>query len=72
MGAPVLASGEEVAQPAGSSQLASVPSSADAMPGVGIQVRRTRYFLLLEIDGLLMWQWFGQSGPLRDNRGLIE
>ena len=71
MGALVSASGEEVAQPAGSSQLASAPSSADAMPGMGIQVWRTRYFLLLEIDGLLMWQWFGQSGPLRDSRGLI-
>ena len=71
MGAPVLASGEEVAQPTGSSQLASTPSSADAMAGVGIQVWRIRYFLLLEIDGLLMWQWFGQSGPLRDSRGLI-
>ena len=59
-----------MAQPAGSSQLASAPSSADAMPGVGIQVWKTRYFLLLEIDGLLMWQWFGQSGPLRDSRGL--
>ena len=70
MGAPVLASGEEVAQLAGSSQLASAPSSADAMSGVGIQVRRTRYFLLIEIHGLLMWQWFGQSGPLRDSRGL--
>ena len=70
MGAPVLASGKDEAQPAGSSQLASAPSSADAMPGVGIQVRRIRYFLLLEIDGLLMWQWFGQSGPLRDSRGL--
>ena len=70
MGAPLLAFGEEVAQPAGSSQLASAPSSANAMPGVGIQVQRTRYFLLLEIDGLLMWQWFGQSGPLRDSRGL--
>ena len=70
MGAPVLASREEVAQPAGSSQLASVPSSTNAMPGKGIQVRRTRYFLLLEIDGLLMWQWFGQSGPLRDSCGL--
>ena len=65
MGAPVTASGEEVAQPAGSSQLASVPSSADAMTGVGIQVQRTRYFLLLDIDGLLMWQWFGQSGPFK-------
>ena len=41
MGAPVSASGEEEAQPIGSSQLASVPSSADAMLGVGIQVRRT-------------------------------
>ena len=70
MGAPVLASGEEVAQLARSSQLASAPSSTNAMPGVGIQVRRTRYFLLIEIDGLLMWQWFGQSGPLRDSRGL--
>ena len=70
MGAPVLASGEEVAQPPGSSQLASAPSFADAMPSVGIQVRRTQYFLLLEIDGLLMWQWFDQSGPLRDNRRL--
>ena len=70
MGAPVLASGEEVAQPTGLSQLASAPSSTDAMPGVGIQVQRTRYFLLLEIDGLLMWQWFGQSGPLRDSRRL--
>ena len=58
-GAPILASGEEVAQPAGSSQLTSAPSSANAMAGVGIQVRKTRYFLLLEIDGLLMWQWFG-------------
>ena len=70
MGAPISASGEEVAQPAGSSQLASAPSSTDAMPDVGIQVRRTRYFLLFEIDGLLMWQWFGQSGSLRDSRGL--
>ena len=70
MGAPVLASGEEVVQPTRSSQLASAPSSADAMPGVGIQVRRIQHFLLLEIDGLLMWQWFGQSGPLRDSHGL--
>ena len=62
MGALLSASGKEVAQPAGSSQLASAPSSADAMSGVEIQVRRTRYFLLLEIDGLLMWQWFGQVG----------
>ena len=71
MGAPLLAFGEEVAQSAGSSQLASAPSSADAMLGVGIQVRRTQYFFLLEIDGLFMWQWFGQSGPLKDNCGLL-
>ena len=67
MGASVSASGEEVVQPAGSSQFASAPSSADVMLDVGIQVWRTRYFLLLEIDGLLMWQWFGQSGPLRNS-----
>ena len=54
MGAPVSASREEEAQPAGSSQLAFAPSSTDAMPGVGIQVQRTQYFLLLEYDGLLM------------------
>ena len=36
MGASVLASGEEVDQPTRSSQLASAPSSADAMAGVGI------------------------------------
>ena len=71
MGAPVSDSGEKEAQPAGSSQLASTPSSADAMPGLGIQLWRTRYFLLLEIDGLLMWQFFGHVGPLRDNLGLI-
>ena len=66
----MTASGEKEAQPAGSSQLASAPSSADAMPDVGIQVRRTQYFLLLEIDGLLMWQFYGQIGPLRDRLGL--
>ena len=71
MGDPVSASGEEEAQLARSSQLASAPSSADAMPGVGIQVRRTQYFHLLKIDGLLMWQFFGQVGPLRDSLGLI-
>ena len=67
MEAPMSAFGEEEAQPTGSFQLTSAPSSADAMPGVGIQVRRTRYFLLLEIDGLLMWQFFGHVGPLRDS-----
>ena len=70
MGAPVSTSGEEEAHPTESSQLASAPSSIDAMSGMGIQVRRTQYFLLLEIDGLLMWQFFGQVGPLRDSLGL--
>ena len=70
MGAPLTAFGEVQAQPAGSSQIACAPSSSDAIPSIGIQVRRTQYFLLLEIDGFLMWQWFGQSGPLRDNLGL--
>ena len=71
MEASLTASGEVQAETAGSSQMACAPSSSDAIPGIGIQVRRTRYFLLLEIDGFLRWQWFGQSGPLRDNLGLI-
>ena len=71
MGAPLTASGEVQAEPAGSSQIACAPSSSDTITGIGIQLRRTRYFLLLEIDGFLMWQWFGQSGPLRDRLGLI-
>ena len=70
MVAPITASGEVQAQPAGSSQIACAPSSSDAIPGMGIQVRRTRYFLLLEIDGLLMWQFFGHVGPLRNSLGL--
>ena len=68
--APLTMSGEVQAQPLGSSQIARAPSSSDAMPGMGIQVQRTRYFLLLEIDGLLMWQFFGQVGPLRESLGL--
>ena len=69
--APITPSGEVQAQPAGSSQIACAPSSSDVIPGMGIQVCRTRYFLLLEIDGLLMWQFFGHVGPLRDSLGLI-
>ena len=65
MEAPLTASEEEQAQPAGLLQVACAPSSSDAMPGMGIQERRTQYFLLLEIDGLLIWQFFGQVGPLR-------
>ena len=68
--APLTASGEVQAELAGSSQIACAPSSSDAITGIRIQVRRTQYFLLLEIDGFLMWQWFGQSGPLRDSLGL--
>ena len=70
VGAPLTTSGEVHSQPIGSSQIACASSSSDAIPGIGIQVWRTRYFLLLEIDGFLMWQWFGQSGPLRDSLGL--
>ena len=70
MGAPLTASEEVQAEPAGSSQIACAPSSSDAIPGIGIQVRRTRYFLLFEIDGFLMWQFFGHVGPLRDSLGL--
>ena len=70
VGAPLTASREVQAQPAGLSQIECAPSSSDAIPGIGIQVQRTRYFLLLKIDGFLMWQWFGQSGLLRDSLGL--
>ena len=70
VGAPLTTSGEVQVEPTGSSQMACAPSSSDVIPGIGIQVRRTRYFLLLEIDGFLRWQWFGQSGPLRDSLGL--
>ena len=69
-GAPLTAFGEVQAEPAGSSQIACAPSSSDAIPSIGIQVRRTRYFLLFEIDGFLMWQFFGHVGPLKDNLGL--
>ena len=51
VGASLTASGEVQAQPAGSSQIACAPSSSDAIPGMGFQVQRTRYFLLFEIDG---------------------
>ena len=70
VGAPLMVSEEVQAEPAGSSQIACAPSSSDTIPSIGIQVRRTRYFLLLKIDGFLMWQWFGQSGPLRNSLGL--
>ena len=53
-----------------SSQDAKGPSSTNVVANIGTQVQRPRYFLLLEIDGFLMWQWFGQSGPLKDHLGL--
>ena len=52
--APLTTSKEVQAEPVGSSQIACAPSSTDAIPGIGVQVRRTQYFLLLEIDGFLM------------------
>ena len=41
MGAPLMAFEEEQAQPTSLSQITCAPSSSDAMPGMGIQVRRT-------------------------------
>ena len=41
VGMPLTASGEVQAEPVGSSQMACAPSSSDAIPGIGIQVRRT-------------------------------
>ena len=46
------------------------PSSTNVVANIGTQVLRPRYFLLLEIDRFLMWQWFGHSGPLKDHLGL--
>ena len=43
------------------------PSSTNVVANMGTQVLRPRYFLLLEIDGFLMWQWFGHIGPLKDH-----
>ena len=50
-GAPV----EDEAKRTESSQNAMEPSSSNMIANVGIQVRRPRYFLFLEIDGFLMW-----------------
>ena len=41
MGAPLTASGKVEAQLAGSSHIACAHSSSDAIPGIGIHVRRT-------------------------------
>ena len=62
-GAPVL---DEVHREE-SLQDAMGPSSTNVIVNIGTQVLRPRYFLLLEIDGFLMWKWFGHSGPLKDH-----
>ena len=53
-----------------SSQDATGPFSTNVIVNIGTQVLRPRYFLLLEIDGFLMWQHFGHVGPLKDHLGL--
>ena len=58
-------------QRAKSSQNAMEPSSTNMVANMGTQVLRPRYFLLLEIDGFFMWQWFGHVGPLKDHLGLM-
>ena len=62
-GAPV----HDEVQRAESSQNAMGPSSTKVVANIGTQVLGPRYFLLLEIDGFLMWQWFGHVGPLKDH-----
>ena len=49
------------------SQNAMGPSSTNMVANMGTQVLRPQYFLLLEIDGFFMWQWFGHIGPLKDH-----
>ena len=65
-GAPV----EDEAQKAESSQNAMGPSSSNVIANVGTQVYRPRYFLLVEIDGFLKWQWFSHSRTSNDHLGL--
>ena len=65
-GAPV----DNEAQWAELSQNAMGPFSTNVVANIRTQVLRPRYFFLLEIDGFLMWQWFGHSGSLKDHLGL--
>ena len=58
---------DDEAQKEESSQNAMGPSSTNVVANMGTQVLRPRYFLLLEIDGFLMWQWFSHRGPLKDH-----
>ena len=58
---------DDEAQRAKLSQNPMGPSSTNEVANMGSQVYRPRYFLILEIDGFLVWQWFGHSGPLKDH-----
>ena len=62
---------DDEAQRTQSSQNAMGPSSTNVFANMGTQVLRPQYFLLLEIDGFIMWQWFGHYGPLKDHLGLM-
>ena len=46
---------DDEVQRAESSQNTMEPSSTNAVANMGTQVLRPQYFLLLEIDGFLMW-----------------
>ena len=65
-GAPI----DDEVQKAKSSQNAIRPSSTNVVANMETQELRPQYFLLLEIDGFLIWQWFGHVGPLKDHLGL--
>ena len=47
------------------SQNAMGPSATNVVANIGTQVHRPQYFLFLEIDGFLMWQWFSRSKLLK-------
>ena len=54
------------AQTMESSQNVMAPSPSNTIASIEIQVQRTRY-VLLEIDGFLMWQFFVHSEPIKDH-----
>ena len=62
---------DDEAQRAESLQNDMGPSSTNVIANMGTQVLRPQYFLLLEIDGFLMWQRFGHYGPLKDHLRLM-
>jgi NLI interacting factor-like phosphatase len=49
-----------------------VASSSSDIVSRNPQVPISRYFLLMEIKGFLLAEWFGLSGPLKDNLGLTK